>query len=63
MQKTYEELVAELREIVRKVEDDSTGLEESIALFRKGEELIRECERLLNDAELKITEIAGENRT
>lgn len=59
-QKTYEELVAELKEILRTIEDNDTGLEESIALFKRGEALIRECERLLAEAELTIATLTQE---
>ncbi|QSZ66749.1 exodeoxyribonuclease VII small subunit [Methanofollis aquaemaris] len=55
MKKTYEDLIHELKETIKKIEDDSTGLEESIALYEKGEELVRECERLLDEAEVRVT--------
>ncbi|MDD3620976.1 MAG: exodeoxyribonuclease VII small subunit [Methanofollis sp.] len=55
MTKTYEDLIRELKETIQKIEDDSTGLEESIALYERGEELVRECERLLNEAEVRVT--------
>jgi exodeoxyribonuclease VII small subunit len=60
MQKTYEELIAELKEILRTIEDNDTGLEESIALFKRGEALISECERLLAEAELTISTLTQE---
>lgn len=55
MTKTYEDLIRELKETIQKIEDDSTGLEESIALYEKGEELVGECERLLDEAEVRVT--------
>lgn len=55
MKKTYEELVGELKEIIRKIEDNDTGLDESIALYERGAVIIRECEEILASAELKIT--------
>jgi len=58
MQKSYEDLVAELKEIVRKIENGETGLEESIALYERGATLVRECEKVLESAELKITELS-----
>lgn len=55
MKKTYEELVGELKEIIRKIEDNDTGLDESIALYERGAVIIRECEEILASAELRIT--------
>ncbi len=53
----FEELLEELKEVVKKMEDPDTGLDESIALYERGSSLIRECERKLAEAELKVTEV------
>ncbi|HON81917.1 MAG TPA: exodeoxyribonuclease VII small subunit [Methanoregulaceae archaeon] len=55
MTKTYEELISELKEIIRKIEDNETGLDESIALYERGALIINQCEELLASAELKIS--------
>jgi exodeoxyribonuclease VII small subunit len=55
MTNTYEELVSELKEIVRKIEENETGLDESIALYERGAVILKKCEELLSSAELKIT--------
>jgi exodeoxyribonuclease VII small subunit len=55
MTKTYEELIDEIKEIVKKIEDNETGLDESIALYERGALIIRQCEELLASAELKIS--------
>jgi exodeoxyribonuclease VII small subunit len=55
--KKYEELVDELKEIIRKIESGEAGLDESIALYERGAVLIRQCETLLSEAELKISEL------
>jgi exodeoxyribonuclease VII small subunit len=57
MTKTYEELVNELKEIIKKIEDNETGLDESIVLYERGAVILRQCEELLASAELKITMI------
>ncbi len=57
MMRRYEEMLAELREIVRKIEDGDTGLDESIALYERGSLLVKQCEDLLTTAELKLTEL------
>jgi exodeoxyribonuclease VII small subunit len=51
----YEELLEELKEIVRKMEDIETTLDESIALYERGAILVRQCEELLESAELKVS--------
>jgi exodeoxyribonuclease VII small subunit len=58
--KTYEQMMTELREIVRKIDDPVTSLDESITLYDQGMALIKACEEILNKAELKITEITQE---
>jgi len=55
MTKSYEELISELREIIKKIEDNETGLDESITLYERGALIIRQCEELLASAELKIS--------
>jgi len=55
VKKSYEELISELKEIVRKIEDNETGLDESIALYEQGAVILKQCEDLLASAELKIT--------
>ncbi len=58
----YEDLVRELREIVKKMEDPDTSLDESIQLYERGAVLISQAERLLAEAELKITTLGCEQR-
>lgn len=60
MTKTYEQMMMELRDIVRKIDDPATNLDESIALYDQGMNLIKACEQILNTAELKITELTQE---
>ena len=60
MTKKFEELLEELRVVMRKIEDPETGLDESIELYEKGSALIRLCEDVLTKAELKITELGAD---
>lgn len=60
MNKTYEEMIKELREIVRKIDDNSTTLDESITLYEQGTVLLKACEDVLSRAELKITSLNRE---
>lgn len=51
---TYEEAVKRLEEIVKKLESGSAPLDESIALFSEGAELVKTCTAILDEAEQKV---------
>ncbi len=55
--KTFEELQRELEEIVTRLERGDVPVDEAIALFRRGEELYKECAARLQGAELQIEEL------
>ncbi len=54
---TYEEALSKLEKIVETLEDGSLPLEESMKLFEEGTKLSVFCEKCLNEAEQKITEL------
>ena len=54
MEKTFEASLAELEEIVTKLEDGDLPLEASLELFEKGIKLSRECRERLTNAERRI---------
>lgn len=58
MTKKYEDLISELKEIVRKIEDSTTSLDEMMILYEQGTVLVRQCETRLSEVEMKITELA-----
>ena len=58
MTETYEQKIEEVKEIIGKIEDGETSLEESIRLYERGSVLIRQCETLLAEAELKVTTLS-----
>ncbi|HSB01182.1 MAG TPA: exodeoxyribonuclease VII small subunit [Anaerolineales bacterium] len=57
---TYEEALAELEEIVSALEGEQNQLEESIKLFERGQALAARCGILLEAAELKVKQVAGD---
>ena len=57
---TYEEALAELEEIVSALEGEQNRLEESIKLFERGQALASRCGVLLEAAELKVKQVAGD---
>jgi len=57
---TYEEALAELEEIVSALEGEQNQLDESIKLFERGQQLAAHCGELLEAAELKVKQVAGD---
>ena len=55
--KTFEESMARLEQIVRAMERGDVALEESLKLFQEGTELVRSCQKLLDDAQLQVKQI------
>jgi exodeoxyribonuclease VII small subunit len=52
--KNFEAAMAELDGLVEKMEAGQLPLEESLASYQRGTELLRFCEKLLADAEQRI---------
>lgn len=57
---TYEEALAELEGIVSVLEGEQNQLEEAIKLFERGQALTARCNALLEAAELKVKQVAGD---
>ena len=55
--KTFEENMHRLEQIVRTMERGDVPLEESLKLFQEGTELVRCCGKLLDEAELQVKKI------
>ena len=53
----FEQALAELEAIVDKLEKGQVPLDESIALYERGEALKKRCDELLRDAEMRIEKI------
>ena len=53
----FEKALAELEEIVTRLERGSVALEESIAIYERGEALKKHCDGLLRSAEMRIEKI------
>ena len=52
--KTFEENMRRLEQIVRAMERGDVALEESLNLFKEGTELVRSCGKMLEDARLQV---------
>ena len=58
MTETYETKTEQLRQIIGKIEDGKTGLDESIRLYEQGAVLVKQCETMLAEAEVRITTLS-----
>ena len=56
-QLSFERAIEELESIVRRLEDGKVPLEESVAIYERGEALKRRCEELLRQAEARVQKI------
>jgi exodeoxyribonuclease VII small subunit len=53
----FEKALAQLEEIVNRLESGKADLEQSIEIYERGEALKKHCEKLLKDAEARIEKI------
>ena len=58
---TYEQAFAELEAIVNALETGEHSLDKSITLFERGQALAQYCAKLLDEAELKVQQLSGED--
>lgn len=56
---TYEQAFAELEQIVSALEANQISLEESLALFERGQALSQYCADQLDRAELRVTQLTS----
>jgi len=54
---TFERAIEELESIVRRLEEGKVPLEESVAIYERGETLKKRCEELLRQAEARVEKI------
>jgi exodeoxyribonuclease VII small subunit len=54
---SFERALEELESIVKRLEDGKVPLEESVAIYERGESLKRRCEELLRQAEARVDKI------
>ena len=57
---TFEKALEELESLVARMEDGKLPLEESLAAYQRGAELIRFCESKLTDAQARIAILEGD---
>ncbi|MEW6768065.1 MAG: exodeoxyribonuclease VII small subunit [Pseudomonadota bacterium] len=57
---SFEKAIEELETIVKRLEDGKVPLEESVAIYERGESLKRRCEELLRQAEARVDKITAD---
>lgn len=57
--KSFEENMQRLEQIVRSLERGDAPLEQSLKLFQEGTALVASCGKLLDEAELEVKKIAS----
>lgn len=58
--KTFEENMLRLEQIVHAMERGDISLEESLKLFQEGTQLVESCGKLLDEAEMMVTKIVAD---
>ena len=58
---SFERAMEELESIVKRLEDGKVPLEESVAIYERGEALRRRCEELLRQAEARVDKITTDS--
>jgi exodeoxyribonuclease VII small subunit len=54
---SFEQAIDQLETIVKRLEEGKVPLEESVAIYERGEQLKRRCEELLRQAEARVEKI------
>ncbi len=58
-QLTYEAAFAELQTIIESLEGEQSSLDEATSLYERGQLLVKRCQELLDQAELKVKQLSG----
>lgn len=58
---SYEEALEQLEEIINTLELGEQTLEQSLSFFERGQALARRCSYLLDQAELKVKMLSGDD--
>jgi exodeoxyribonuclease VII small subunit len=56
---SYEAAFAELQTIIESLEGEQGSLDEATSLYERGQLLVKRCQELLDQAELKVKRLSG----
>jgi len=59
---SFEEVMQELEQIVTQLENEQMSLDQSLALFERGQLLGNYCMQVLENAELKVSQLTPRQR-
>src|SRR5437588_11797725 len=59
--RSFEMVYHELQQVVAQLEDGGLDLERAILLFERGGQLVQMCERIVEQAQLRVTRLAAES--
>lgn len=59
-EKTIEESFSELEGYISKLEDEETPLEEAFEVYKKGMDVLKDCNQMLNEVEKQILILSEE---
>ena len=59
--RSFEHSLETLEQLVKKMDSGDLSLEESLASFEQGIQLVRQCQQQLQQAEQKVHELLGNN--
>jgi exodeoxyribonuclease VII small subunit len=57
---TFDATYRELQQVIARLDDGGLGLEDAVRLFERGQELVRRCQQIVDEAELRVTRLAAE---
>lgn len=55
--KKFEDIMAELNKVVEELEQGGPDLDRALSLFEQGVKLTKECQKILDQAEQKVTRL------
>ena len=58
---SFETAFRELQQLVEQLEDGGLELERAVQLYERGTQLVQQCERIIDQAELRVTRLAAES--
>ena len=59
---SFEAAYAQLEEIVQQLESSGLSLDDGLALFERGQELAAYCQKLLEAAELRVSQLTDDGQ-
>jgi exodeoxyribonuclease VII small subunit len=58
---SFEGAYHELQQVIEQLEDGGLGLEDAVRLYERGIELAQVCQRIVDEARLRVTRLAAES--